>query len=116
MLRKLTLLCLAAVTVSGCASVSFEPPPEAYRFRPEVDGTACINAFKQAMNDPSSFQLAGSFTFMSSVTGGGDPMLIIFNAPIRGKNAMGGLVLQNMVCGFGVNADGTLALKTATSH
>jgi hypothetical protein len=85
----------------------------------------CIDQYKTQMNDPSSFQLAGELAASVGQTiiqmevaemerpdpKGGDklvkgapsPPIVAFIAPIRGKNAFGGLVLSQMKCIYLLN-------------
>jgi len=86
--------------VSEAYSQTTPKQAEAYsHFRPSVEGKACVEYFKSTMNDPSSFQLAGDFVYDGSDTYG-DPDLLVVVAPIRGKNAMGGLILKTLVCSY----------------
>lgn len=63
----------------------------------------CIESYKSKMHDPSSFQLAGTFTAHEAPLnrwGTG----VMFIAPMRGKNAMGGLVLKSLACEYHVDS------------
>lgn len=80
----------------------------------EADKEACITGFKLYMNDPSSFELAGELainrTWMDVTYGQTwdylPPRRVIYTAPIRGKNKLGGLVLNEMRCIYGVTDTG----------
>ncbi len=70
----------------------------------------CISSFKNSMNDPNSFEMAGELTLNRlwiSTTYGQKwdhlpPRRVVYTAPIRGKNKFGGLVLNEMRCIYGV--------------
>lgn len=70
----------------------------------------CIAGFKRVMHDPSSFQLAGEFTFDTHNSGvwmGSyrPDMLVPFTASVRAKNAYGGLILNEMTCVYKVDLE-----------
>jgi hypothetical protein len=122
-LMKRIIIVMIALSLSACVSAEEreqrvqEGAAAAQHFRADVEGEACISSFKQGMNDPDSFQLAGPLTYDEpltvSVQGMGQyKKTVDFDAPIRGKNAMGGVVLKRMVCVFGINSDGSLSLST----
>lgn len=74
-------------------------------FRDDVEGKACIDAFKAGMNDPNSFQMAGTFILDDRMTRMLSNGMIVFTVPVRGKNAMGGLVLKTRACDYQVIAN-----------
>lgn len=120
MKHKLTFLAIGALLLTaGC--VSQEEQNRLYReyekrfvlakklFNKE-HARLCISDFKRAMNDPSSFQLAGDFTFNTAISGVyrgsySADMLVPFSAPVRGKNAYGGLVLNKAICWYEVDLE-----------
>jgi hypothetical protein len=124
MLLKWILVASVGFTFIGCVSsergtqMSADITMVNQRYRADVEGRACINEFKSTMNDPSSFELSGPLTYDAIYTKAwygigwddGNPRRVVYSAPIRGRNAYGGLVRGEMFCHFGINRDGTLSL------
>lgn len=75
----------------------------------------CIDFYKYTMHDPSSFQLIGTFSaHKSPFSRTGERIWLM--APMRGKNAMGGLIRASLACEYEVNAPaGTMRLTGARS-
>jgi hypothetical protein len=123
MKNKLTLLAIGALlTTTACMSQEArEAENRKYREYEKVFTLAkklfnkkherdCVAGFKRVMHDPSSFQLAGDFKFdnySSGVWMGSyrADMLVPFTAPVRAKNAYGGLILNDMTCLYKVDVE-----------
>lgn len=109
-MRNFALLSLALI-LTGCVSNADRQQTEANisiaheRFRPDVEGKACLDIFKSRMNDPSSFQQAGDFRPYDEVTRLSHNGTVAFVVPVRGKNAMGGLVLKTLICEYQVTGN-----------
>lgn len=88
----------------------------------EPHEVACISAFKVNMNDPSSFQLAGDFylddiytqTWYGVTWDYGPARRVVYSARIRGKNAYGALVLNDLRCMLGVTEEGLTLFSAKT--
>ena len=66
----------------------------------EKQKALCIGDFKNNMNNPASFQVAGEW-FVNEFTlrlSSHQPNRVIAGLPIRGKNGYGGLVKQVLYC------------------
>jgi hypothetical protein len=93
-------------------------------FSPSADGEACLASFKAAMNDPSSLEVAGAFTFndLASRTMSGVSIwpgyreVLVYTIPVRGRNGFGGLVLRSLWCTYGRTPDAKLTLLTFQTH
>jgi len=83
---------------------------------------ACIAVFNRNMNDPSSFQLAGDFylddiytqTWYGVTWDNGPARRVVYSARIRGKNAYGALVLNDLRCMLGVTEEGLTLFSAKT--
>jgi hypothetical protein len=109
---KILLVLTLAATPAIAASQGSSPATrmDARGFDPGVQGKACLDYFRARMNDPSSLEVGGTFTFNELMSRGlsGSPSLnggwdnvYVYNVPIRARNAFGGLVLKNLSCVFG---------------
>jgi hypothetical protein len=77
---------------------------------------SCVDDFKENMNDPSSFQIAGTWgtTKLSYAVSKPDEIVVVL--PIRGKNGYGGLVRSNVGCYYAYDRSAeTFAFKFAIS-
>jgi hypothetical protein len=130
MLCNLMLVGFVGLAISGCASsqrataqMSADIAAISSSYGEDIQGKACVEEFKRTMNDPSSFQLAGPLVYDPIGTqqyygvkwDGGNPRRAIYSAPVRGRNAFGGLILSKMYCHIGINPDGSIAVFRVTS-
>ncbi len=85
-------------------------------------GKQCLEAYKDKMDDPSSFQWRGGFVLDETASYINSQMasqkelrgrLVAFNTTVRGKNQFGALVRTSLQCWYVVSGD-TMAFDRVT--